>query len=67
MKAVLGLLLGLGAPPSPWRAATASWFVSFEPRPSEDARSTMDRDLHRALRSIRTWPETNLYPSLGLR
>lgn len=45
----------------------ASWFVSYEPRPSDEARAALDRELHRAVQSVRTWPDGNLYPPLGLQ
>ena len=45
----------------------ASWFVYYEPRPDGAARAALDRELYQAAEAVRTWPETNLYPSLGLR
>ena len=48
-------------------ALGASWFVSYEPRPGDEAAAALDREMFRAVESVRTWPEGNLYPSLGLQ
>ena len=45
----------------------ASWFVSYEPRPDQEARNALDRELYHAAQGVRTWPEGNLYAPLGLR
>jgi CubicO group peptidase (beta-lactamase class C family) len=45
----------------------ASWYVSYEPRPSGEARAALDRALYRAVESLKTWPERNLYGALGLQ
>ena len=48
-------------------ASGASWFVSFEPRPDAAARDVLDRELLRAADAVKAWPDTDLYPALGLR
>src|SRR5712692_5600054 len=44
----------------------ASWFVYLEPGVSDKARLALDRELYQAVQGVSTWPEINLYPSLGL-
>lgn len=45
----------------------ASWFLAYDPRPDAAAVTALDRDVHRALRAVKTWPEHDLYGSFGLR
>jgi CubicO group peptidase (beta-lactamase class C family) len=44
-----------------------SLFAYFEPRPDSAARSALDHELSRAVAAVRTWPEIDLYPALGMR
>ena len=44
-----------------------SWFVSYEPRPGGDALEALDRELNRATGAVTVWPETDLFPTFGLR
>jgi hypothetical protein len=47
-------------------ALGASLFAYYEPRPSDDARGALDRELSRAVAAVRAWPEADLYPSVGV-
>jgi CubicO group peptidase (beta-lactamase class C family) len=44
-----------------------SWFVSYEPRPGGDALEALDRELFRAVAAVTVWPETDLFPTFGLK
>jgi CubicO group peptidase (beta-lactamase class C family) len=48
-------------------ASGASLFAYYEPRPGNDARAALDRELSQAVAAVRAWPETDLYPALGVR
>ena len=47
-------------------AIGASLFAYYEPRPDNDARAALDRELSRAMHLVRTWPEVDLYPRFGV-
>ena len=44
-----------------------SWFAAYEPRPSASGVSELDRDIARAIRAVKSWPDIDLYPQYGLR
>jgi CubicO group peptidase (beta-lactamase class C family) len=48
-------------------ASGSSWFVAYEPRPDSAARGALDHAIHRAVGAVKTWPEHDLYATLGLR
>ena len=48
-------------------ASGISWYVVYEPRPDVAARNVLDRDLARAAAAVKTWPDTDLFPALGVR
>lgn len=44
-----------------------SWFAAYEPRPPVGARGELDREMGRAVQAVKSWPEGDLFPGLGLR
>jgi CubicO group peptidase (beta-lactamase class C family) len=48
-------------------ALGVSWFAAYEPRPPAGARAELDHEMGRAAESIKEWPDTDLFPALGLR